>query len=164
MNCLEYAKLSEIEPAEFLSILNKKTTREHLIEHEMFDVDKVRTWIQQKIQVDSTQGCKVRAITINKQLAGWCGIQLEEGKYEIAVIIDDSYRGQGISVFRELMRWAEELGHKTIFIHFLHTRPKYKFLQKMSRNVYESELLGDRFTTYELEVNQMPGEASECEQ
>ncbi len=152
MNCIEYVELNEIRPTEFLSLLNKQTTRVHLIDHELFDADRLKKWIESKINVDSTQGCRVRAIVVNKNLAGWCGIQLEEGKYEIAVVIDGNYWGLGKSVFREIMTWAKELSHKTIFIHFLHTRPEYKFLRKMSKSVYESELRGSKFTTYELEV------------
>lgn len=152
MNCIEYVKLNEIEPIEFLPLLNKQTTREYLVDHELFDTDKVRVWIQSKIDVDASQGCRVRAITVDKQLAGWCGIQLEEGIYEIAVVIDDGYWGLGRSVFREIMIWAKELSHTTICIHLLHTRPEYAFLRKLSKDVYESELLGSKFTTYELEV------------
>lgn len=153
MYCLEYVKFEEIEPIDFLPLLNKQTTREHLIDHELFDTEKVKEWMRNKISVSASQGCRVRAITVDKQLAGWCGIQLEEGKYEIAIVVDDNYWGLGKSVFREIMIWAKELGHTTIFIHFLHTRPKYKFLRKMSKDMYESELLGSKFTTYELEVN-----------
>ncbi|WP_261845167.1 GNAT family N-acetyltransferase [Aliamphritea ceti] len=153
MHCLEYVKLDQVKPAEFLPLLNKQTTREHLIDHASFDIHKVKEWMQCKTDIDSSQGCKVRAILVNQQLAGWCGIQLEEGKYEIAVVVDDKYWGIGKQVFREVMSWAKELGHATVFIHLLHTRPQYKFLRKMSKNVYENELLGSRFTTYELEVN-----------
>ena len=152
MNQIEYVELDKIEPAEFLPLLNKQTTREHLIDHALFDIDKVNEWIQRKISVNFSKACRIRAITVDKQLAGWCGIQLEEGKYEIAIVIDDNYWGLGKSVFYDIMIWAKELGHTTIFIHLLHTRPEYKFLRKMSKNVYESELLGNKFTTYEIEV------------
>ncbi|OMH29447.1 GNAT family N-acetyltransferase [Motiliproteus sp. MSK22-1] len=152
MYCLEYVKLSEIEPIEFLPLLNKQTTRDHLIDHELFDSNKVKEWIQAKINVDASPGCRVRAIRVDKQLAGWCGIQLEDGKYEIAVVIEDRYWGLGKTVFPDILTWAKELGHTTVFIHLLHTRPEYKFLRKMSKRVYESELLGTKFTTYELKV------------
>ena len=153
MSALEYVKLNEVQAEDFLPLLNKQSMREHLIIHELFDLDKVKQWIKSKIDVDSTQGCRVRAITIDKELAGWCGIQLEEGKYEIAVLIDDKYWGLGKTIFRDIMCWAKELGHSTILIHFLHTRPEYKFLRKLSKNVYDSELMGNRFITYELELN-----------
>ena len=49
----------------------------------------------------------------------------------------------GKAVFNELHGWAKEFGHKTLYIHFLHTRPEYRFLRKRSRAVYKSELFGD---------------------
>ena len=152
MDGIEYVKLSEVNPAEFVPLLNKQKIRKHLINHPLFDEQTAKAWLEAKVGVDSYQGCKVRAIFVDKQLAGWCGIQLEDEKYEIAIVIDDDYWGLGIKIFREIMSWAKELGHRTVFIHFLHTRPEYKFLRKISKNVYESELLGSKFTTYELAV------------
>lgn len=153
MCSIDYLELNQIDPPDFLPLLNKQTTREHLIDHELFDVDRAKKWVHGKTEVDASKGCRVRAITVDGSLAGWCGIQFEEDKYEIAVVIDDRFWGLGKTVFRELMKWAKEFGHATIYIHFLHTRPEYKFLRKLSTKVYQSELLGSRFTTYELEVN-----------
>ena len=152
MNHIEYVKLSQIDPASFLPILNKQTTRDHLIDHDLFDVAMVTEWIEEKSKVDLSHGCRVRGIMVDKHLAGWCGIQFEEGSYEIAIVIEDRFWGIGKMVYLELMTWAKELGHKTVLIHFLHTRPQYKFLRKMAKNVYEKELLGRKFMTYELEV------------
>ncbi|WP_420600561.1 N-acetyltransferase [Neptuniibacter sp.] len=149
---MEYVNFQEIDPADFLPLLNKQTTREHLIEHQQFDVVGVTEWMRDKIEVDSTPGCRVRAINVDSQLAGWCGIQADDGNYEIAVVLDDQYWGLGRSVFQDLMAWAKELGHSTVYIHFLHTRPEYRFLRKMSRRVFESEMMGERFVSYELEV------------
>ena len=153
MNSIVYVKLNEVKPNEFISLLNKHKIREHLVKHELFNESTAKEWLESKIKVDSSLGCKVRAIVIDKQLAGWCGIQLEDEKYEIAVVIDDGYWGLGIKIFRDIMAWAKELGHETIYIHFLYTRPEYKYLRKIAKNVYESELLGSKFTTYELAVD-----------
>lgn len=153
MNSIVYVKLNKVNPIELIPLLNKHKIREHLIEHELFDESTAKDWLKSKIKVDSSQGCKVRAIIIDKQLAGWCGIQLEDKKHEIAIVIDEGYWGLGRKIFRDIMSWAKELGHKTIYIHLLHTRPEYKYLRKISKNVYESELLGSKFTTYELAVD-----------
>ncbi|MFL0809845.1 MAG: N-acetyltransferase [Agarilytica sp.] len=151
---LEYIKLDQIDPNALLPLLNKPSTREHLVDHEIFDTEKVTLWVQSKIDVDATKGCRVRAIMANKQLAGWCGIQFEDGNYEIAIVIEDNYWGIGIAVFYELMDWAKEFGHPTIFIHLLSSRPEYKFLQKISKKVYKNEMMGSKFLTYELDVNE----------
>ena len=153
MNSIVYVKLNKVNPIELIPLLNKHKIREHLIEHELFDDSTAKDWLENKIKVDSSQGCKVRGIIIDKQLAGWCGIQLEDKKYEMVIVIDEDYWGLGRKIFRDIMSWAKELGHKTIYIHLLHTRPEYKYLRKISKNVYESELLGSKFTTYELAVD-----------
>ncbi len=153
MNYIRYIKLNEINPDDFIPLLNHQKTREHLIEHELFDREAVIQWVKSKDEVDSTNGCKVRAILVNQQLAGWCGIQFEAGKYEMAIVIDEKYWGLGKAVFLDVMGWAKELGHDELLIHFLHTRPEYKFLRKISKSVYQSELFGSQFTTYQLAVN-----------
>lgn len=153
MKSLTYEKLNKICPADLIPLLNNHKIREHLIEHELFDESSAKDWIKSKIKVNSSQGCKVRAILIDKQLAGWCGIQLEDKKYEIAIVIDETYWGLGRTIFMDIMSWAKQLGHRTIYIHLLHTRPEYKFLRKISINVYISDLLGSKFTTYELAVD-----------
>jgi len=152
MKKLEYLRFNKININDFKTLLNKQKIREHLIEHELFDQNTVASWIAEKIEMDNIQGCKVRGIYSNKTLAGWCGIQLEEGKYEIAIVLDDSFWGIGKSVFNDMIGWAKEFGHDEVFIHFLHTRPEYKFLHKISKNVYETELHGNKFTTYQLAV------------
>lgn len=152
MDTIEYINPGEANSSDFMTLLNKQKIREHLIEHELFDESTTNEWLNSKIKIDSSPGCKVRAILINQKLAGWCGIQLEGDKYEIAIVLDDNYWGLGKIIFSEIMSWAKEIGHKTICIHLLNTRPEYRFLKKMSTNVYKSELLGRKFTTYELEV------------
>jgi hypothetical protein len=149
---ITYQKFEELNPNELLPILNKKSTRAHLMSHDLFDFATASSWIQTKVKVDSTHGCKSRAILVDGKLAGWCGIQPEDTKYEIAIVIDDKYWGIGKVVFKQLMAWCKEFGHKSVLIHFLHTRPEYRFLCKLATHVYQSELFGEKFTTYELTV------------
>ena len=152
MSTIKYVKFNEVNTNDFLPLLNNQKNREHLMAHELFDPITAKNWINSKLEVDATRGCKVRAIIYKEQLAGWCGIQLEDNKYEIAIVIDNIFWGLGKKVFREIMCWAKELGHKSILIHFLHTRPEYKFLKTIASNVYETELHGSKFTTYQLVV------------
>jgi len=152
MKSINYLSFSEVNANDFIPLLNKLKIREHLINHDLFDNDSIIAWIKSKLEVDSTHGCIVRAVIINDQLAGWCGIQLEDEKYEIAIVIDDKFWGSGKAVFHEIMDWAKDFGHEEILIHFLHTRPEYKFFQNISTKVYTSVLMGNKFTTYQLPV------------
>ncbi len=152
MSTIEYVKFNRTNPKNFLPLLNKLKIREHLMQHELFNLETTAAWMESKIAVDASNGCKVRAIKVDNQLIGWCGIQFEAGKYELAIVIDDTSWGLGIKIFHELMLWAKVIGHKEVYIHFLHTRPKYKFLQKLAKSVNESELFGSKFNTYQLVV------------
>lgn len=149
---LIYVSLDKVNPDDFITLLNKQRVREHLVEHNLFDSNTIKTWIKEKIAVDGTRGCKVRGIISDNTLAGWCGIQFENGKYEIAIVLDSKHWGIGKKVFNDTMCWAKELGHDEIFIHLLHTRPEYKFLRRIAKNVFISEQLGQKFTTYHLPV------------
>lgn len=152
MSSIEYIKFEEVAPSEFMPLLNQHKLREHLVDHDLFDLELAKSWMANKIKVDSSCGCKVRAIFVDANLAGWCGIQLEDGKYEIAIVIDERYWGIGMRIFNEMMIWAKSFNHKTLFIHFLDTRPEYKFLRKIAKNVYQSKFMERNFTTYELEI------------
>lgn len=152
MKRIEYVRLDKVEPAGLVTLLNKKRIREHLVEHQQFTVGTVARWIETKINESSGRCCKVRAVFVDDRLSGWCGIQPDGTGYELAIVIDESHWGLGPRIFRDVMGWASELGHEVISIHLLHTRPEYKFLHKMAKNVYSTELLGNRFTTYELAV------------
>ncbi len=149
---LEFLRFEDASPRDFLTFLNNQKTRKHLIKHDQFTIESATDWINSKIAVDSTQGCRVRVVMCENKLAGWCGLQCEAGKYEIAIVLDDKFWGLGKQVFQQVMTWAKELGHKEIFIHLLHTRPRYKFLHKMASNVFETELFGSKFTSYQLTV------------
>lgn len=144
--------MNKINSNEFLPLLNNIKNREHLIEHELFNATTAKVWINSKVEIDSTLACKIRAVIYKEQLAGWCGIQLQDGKYEIAIVIDNKYWGIGKRIFYDIMGWAKELGHKEIFIHFLHTRRDYRYIRKIASDVFESELLGNKFTTYKIPV------------
>lgn len=149
---VDYLKFNEINPSEFLPLLNSQKIRKHLIEHDLFTIETLTAWMSSKVEVNATSGCKVRGIVCEGELVGWCGIQLEDEKYEIAIIIDDKFWGLGKQVFQDMMCWAKELSHDDVYINFLHTRPDYKFLKKISKSVSEIELFGSKFTSYQLTV------------
>ncbi len=153
MKQIQYASFKQVNINDLMTLLNKQKIREHLIEHQLFDLESVNAWMKAKITLDSIPGCKVRAIYADDTLAGWCAIQLEDGKYEIAIVLDHNFWGMGKRVFAEMIGWAQGFGHDEIYIHFLHTRPQYKFLRKVAKKVYETQLLGNTFTTYQLTVN-----------
>lgn len=152
MKYIDFVTFDQIEPADFVQLLNGTRIRDHLIEHDLFDIDSAMQWMQSKQSVDSQTGCKVRAVLLDTKLAGWCGIQRESQNYEIAIVLDDQFWGIGRFVFTEILKWTRELGHKEIYIHLLHTRPPYKFLQRIAKQVVEQDINGNKFTSYLLSI------------
>jgi hypothetical protein len=152
MKNIEYTSLREIDRMELLKVLNKKKIREHLVSHDEFDEASLEKWIIEKTKVDSCKGCVVKGVKVDAYVAGWCGIQFENGTFELAIILDEEYWGIGISVFKDTMKWAYELGHSQIVLHLFNTRPEYKFLRKMASRIYESTMFGQKYISYELRV------------
>lgn len=149
---IDYAALSLTPIQEWLLLLNNEKVRKHLMPHPYFDETLLKQWLSEKIIEDGKPGCRVRAVMVGEQLAGWCGIQESEGGYELAVVVAPKFNGLGLRVYAELMTWAQNLGHKQVIIYFLHTRRLYRFLQKRALSVANCELYGQQFTRYILQV------------
>ena len=149
---VEYSQLGELDQHALLAMLNKDRIRTHLVQHDLFTEATLAAWVAEKQAVDAAPGCRVRGICVNGAVAGWCGIQFENDAYELAIVLDESFWGVGIAVFKDMMTWAAELGHTRVVLHLFHTRPEYRFLRKMAARVYESTLFGQQYTSYELNV------------
>ncbi|MEO1901127.1 MAG: GNAT family N-acetyltransferase [Alcanivorax sp.] len=152
MKNLEFVALDRVEPEALLGLMNQEPLRRHLVNHAHFDSAGIRGWVQEKLTVNALPGCRVRAIRVDGNLAGWCGIQPDDHGFELAIVLSHKAWGRGIAVFRTLMDWASEFGHEEVVFHLLDSRPEYRSLARMARKVHESELLGRRFTTYHLAV------------
>ncbi|MEQ3694131.1 MAG: GNAT family N-acetyltransferase [Thalassolituus sp.] len=152
MSEIQYLPLNSVDIEDLLTLMNKHKTRRHLMNYPVFDLESIQAWVDAKEQIDTLPGCRVRAIVIDRLLAGWCAIQQEGGDYELAIILDEVHWGLGKQIFRELMRWAKELKHDVVLIHLLETRREYKFLRRQALEVSKSSVMGHHFLTYKLKV------------
>lgn len=141
-----------MNPEDFMAVVNEDSLRTHLIDHPYFDATSLQAWMEDKIKVDAVKGRRIRAVYIGGVLAGWCGIQPDDNGFELAIVISQKFWGFGIPIFKVLMCWANELGHKEILFHLLESRPEYKALSKMATKVHKTEQLGRHFTTYHIPV------------
>ena len=154
MSNIEYLTFEQVDPEELMTVMNEDSLRAHLIHHPYFDVTSIQAWIEDKIKTDLLWGCRIRAVSIDGVLAGWCGIQPDDNGFEIAIVISQKFWGSGIHIFKTLKCWAGELGHKEVLFHLLDTRREYKALAKMATKVRSTQLLGRSFTTYYFSVDQ----------
>ena len=153
MTVIQYLELKDVDPHALLTILNKISTREHLVPHEPFTSASIKDWIAEKANADSTEGCVVRGIEVDGALAGWCGIQIENGSHELAIVVDEAYWGIGKHVFKDTLSLEQKMGHSVISMHLYNTRPKYRFLESIASRVYQSTIFGKQYTTYEIKLD-----------
>lgn len=144
----EYCSLASVDSGALIALVNNKKVREHLIEHPLFTPASLQAWITEKQAIDSTPGCCVRAILVDKQLAGWCAIQPYEQDVELAVVLHPDFWGVGKRVYAEMLITAQKYGHTAVWLHLLDTRPVYRFLLKKAIKVDTRQLLGRQFTSY----------------
>tara|TARA_R110002124_G_C8669062_1_gene491036 strand:- start:139 stop:603 length:465 start_codon:yes stop_codon:yes gene_type:complete len=154
MSEIEFLYFNQVNSEDFMAVVNEDSLRTHLIDHPYFDETSLQAWMEDKINTDAIHGCRIRAVYIGGALAGWCGIQPEDNGFELAIVISKKFWGFGIPIFKTLMCWAKELGHKEILFHLLESRPEYKALNKMSTKVHKTELAGRCFTTYYVAVDE----------
>lgn len=147
---LQFVELQKFDAETWMALLNLERIRHHLMPHPMFDGAAVQVWLESKLRVDEQIGCRVRAIALDEQLVGWCGIQAEADHYELAAVVDPASWGIGRSLLRQLLTWSSELGHSEVALHLLHTRRKYRFLERRAQRIESTQVLGNSFVTYWL--------------
>ncbi len=152
MNTIKYVKFNDIDSEELIPVLNEENIRSHLISHVLFDTKSINDWVKEKIACNSMPGCRTRAVYLNTNLVGWCGIQKDDAGYEIAIVISKSAWGIGASIFEKLIGWSKELGHQEVVIHLLESRPVYKFLKQKSIKTHSTKMYGRNFLTYHISV------------
>ncbi|WP_297308205.1 N-acetyltransferase [Neptuniibacter sp.] len=129
---IEYLSFNEVDPQNLIAVVNEDSLRTHLIDHPYFDATSIQSWIEDKLKTDAMRGCRVRIVSIDGELAGWCGIQRDDEDFEIAIVISKRFWGSGVPIFKTLLGWADELGHQEVLFHLLDSRREYKALAKMA--------------------------------
>lgn len=147
-----YVQLHDVATTDLLGVLNNQHVRRHLVTHDMFDVDTADAWVRDKQAMNLRDDCRIRGIRVGDRFAGWCGVQALDGEVELAIVLDPGHWGMGHQVFRDVMDWARELGHETVLIHLLDTRPEYRFLRRIATQMTVTRHMGRTFTTYRLPV------------
>jgi RimJ/RimL family protein N-acetyltransferase len=150
---LTYHTFDTSPAEEWIELLNSSLVRKHLIEYPPFTTETLRSWIQGKVKKDQEPGCRIRAIHSAGELVGWCGIQLESGNYELALVLSPEYWGHGREVMHQVIKWARELGHRQLLAHLPQTRPQTKALERLfGQPVGVSKVQGHVFNTYRIKI------------
>lgn len=150
---LSYHEFDSSLAEEWIKLLNSELVRKHLIQHPPFTTESVKVWLQSKIKEDQESGCRIRAIHSNGELVGWCGVQRQSGNYEIALVLSPAYWGRGREVAKQIIKWAQELGHNELLAHLPLTRPQTKALERLfGQPIGSTNIHGHIFNTYRIEI------------
>lgn len=150
---LTYHTFDTSPSEEWIELLNSDLVRKHLIQHPKFVAETLEIWLQSKIREDQGPGCRIRAIHSDGKLVGWCGIQIESGNYELALVLAPEYWGRGREVINQVIKWAQELGHKQLLAHLPQTRSQTKALERLfGRPIGISKIKGHVFNTYRIAI------------
>ena len=150
---LTYHTIDTSSTEEWLELLNSELVRKYLIQHPPFTTETLRNWLQNKIKIDQEPACRVRAIRSDEKLIGWCGIQVEAGDYELALVLSPKFWGHGREAMNQILIWAQELGHKQLLTHLPQTRPQTKALERLfGKPIRVSNIQGNVFNTYRIEI------------
>ena len=84
---IRFISLNQADAKSFMALLNLPKVRTHLIEHPIFDHEAFNAWIEEKTRLNNEPGCKIRAVKIDGQLAGWAGIQRATPCHEAAIVL-----------------------------------------------------------------------------
>ena len=68
MSTLEYRELNKINPLDFIPILNEDSIRNHLIDHDVFNTERVQTWVAEKMKCDVLDKCRIRGVYLDEQV------------------------------------------------------------------------------------------------
>ncbi len=148
MHDIRYVTLESTNANQLLDILNDPAVRNHLIAHDTFNEQTLTQWLIEKQTIDSQHHFLVRTVLVDDTLAGWCGIQPDINGAELAIVLTPTHWGVGPRVFKQLINWANQLGHDEAVIHLLESRKPYPFIRRRAMRYQQSTLLGHRFNTY----------------
>lgn len=150
---LTYHAFDASPAEEWIDLLNSDLVRKHLIQHPQFTTETLKIWLQSKIKEDLEPGCRIRAIHSDGKLVGWCGIQFESSNYELALVLSPKYWGHGREAVNQVIKWAQELGHKQLLAHLPQTRPQTKALERLfGQPIGASNIQGHVFNTYRIVI------------
>jgi ribosomal-protein-alanine N-acetyltransferase len=150
---LEFKRLSEIDCSAYVALNTNP-----LVMHQMplsgsdFDEEACRGWIAGKEKMWAEHGYGPWAFVIDGKVAGWGGLQPEEGDADLGLVLHPDYWGYGKVIYDEIIHRAFDImGLASVTILFPPTRTRVKGILRLGfQPDGEVEIGGERFIRYRL--------------
>lgn len=149
----ELKYLTEIDKDEMIKLMNHPLILRHMpLATAKFDDEKYTQFIKAKEKIWNEKGYGPWAFVINGKLAGWGGLQPENGDVEIALVLHPKYWGLGKIAYDKIINYAfEKLGLDSLIVLFPPSRNRIKGLFRLGfKKDGELEIEGKKFFRYRI--------------
>jgi hypothetical protein len=120
---IAYRNIDDVDLTEMCTILNSDDVRHHLIKHDLFTEHSIKEWISGKKSLCLLDPrVYIKSCYFEQRLMGWCGIQMENGRYGLGIILDKDYWGFGRQIYRHLLDVADRLKIRELYVYLLGNR------------------------------------------
>jgi ribosomal-protein-alanine N-acetyltransferase len=154
---IEFKRLTEIDKAEIIELLNHPLVRRHMpLATGVFDDAAYDKFIAQKEQLWAEHGYGPWAFVVDEQFIGWGGLQYEHGDADLALVLHPKYWGLGKLIFDAIITKAfNEMGFESITVLFPPSRTRIKGLSRLHfKSDGELVIEGKRFLRYRLRAKE----------
>jgi [ribosomal protein S5]-alanine N-acetyltransferase len=118
MATLELARLSEIDPADIIALMNHPGVRRHMpLSQDGFGPADCASFVAAKQAMWDEHGYGPWAFLIDGAFAGWGGLQPEGDDADLGLVLHPAYWGYGKMIFDRIMAWAfDEMSFDSVTI------------------------------------------------
>ena len=152
---IEYRRLTEVASPDLIALMNHPLVRRHMpLASGRFDDSDCARFIATKERLWSEHGFGPWAFVVDGQLAGWGGLQPEQGEADLALVLHPDYWGLGQRLFADIIAQARVGGrHDSVIVLLPATRIRVRGLRRLGFEQDGEVLLeGHRFIHYRLRL------------
>lgn len=150
---IEFKKLSDINPAEIIELMNNPLVLKHMpLAKGSFGEAACREFLLAKRKLWEEHGYGPWAFVLDNQFIGWGGLQPEHGDADLALVLHPHYWGLGRTIYLQIIKQAFDVfGFGSVTVLFPPTRTHIKgFLRLGFKPDGELVIEGERFIRYRL--------------
>jgi RimJ/RimL family protein N-acetyltransferase len=113
-----FRRLSEVDPAALVALMNDPLVRRHMpLARGTFGPAECARFVAAKERLWETHGYGPWAFVVDGAVAGWGGLQPEDGDVDLGIVLHPSHWGAGRAILARLLRDAfEGLGAPSVII------------------------------------------------
>lgn len=150
---IQYRYLHEVDPQDIIALMNLPQVRKLMpLTFDNFNEQDCNKFVTAKQQLWEEHGYGPWAFVVNGEFAGWGGLQPEDGKADLALVLHPNYWGIGKQLANDIIKKAfTEMNLECVTVLFPPTRTRIKGLLQLGFvQTDELDIDGKTFIRFEL--------------